>query len=201
MSLDLQDHEKERLTAALRVADGALAKALESLALAAAEEWLDQILARRLPPRIKDAREIRLLHYALHVAGGQLPRPEQIGDLFHLTAPESRTLHRNTRTRYAFELDHGVLNALGEALESGTWVEASSGSTGYMRVHLDEALFEYAELRLSWRTDSPAPRITKDVNYDDYRVPLESVDVLCRLCGKVYDVILAAARERAKSSQ
>ena len=199
ISIDLQEDEEERLRSALRISDGSLPEKLEHLAMAATQEWLDQILARRLPPRIKDVREVRLLHYAVHVEGGRLPRPEQIGDLFHLTAPESRTLHRNTRTRYAFELEQGVRFALGEALESGTWVEAGSGTEAYVRVHMDQALFEYAELRLSWGTDAPAQRITKDANYDDYRVPLDSLGVLCKVCGKDYGDVKGAAKARARA--
>ena len=200
ISVELRADEEERLKKALRIQGSQSSlEALERLAHAATEEWLDKILARRLPPRIKDAREVRLLHYALHVDGGRLPRPEQIGDLFHLTATESKTLHRNTRTRYAFELEQGVLSALGDALEAGTWVEGSGGAKGYVRIHMDQALFEFAELQLSSGRDDPVPRISKDENYDDYRVALTSLRVLCRACDKNYEDVFRASQVRAEN--
>lgn len=198
ISVELRDDEVSRIRAAMRTQDD-VSEPLGRLALAATEEWLDQILARRLPARIKDVRELRLLHYALHVEGGRLPRPEQISDLFHVTAPESRTLHRNTRTRYAFELEQGVLGALSDALASGTWVAATAGSKGYVRVHMDQALIEFAEWCVSRNSDGPAPRITKDDNYDEYRVPLKSLEVLCGVCGRDYEEVFARTKARASA--
>ena len=79
-SVELGEEDVGRLLAALRVDTVHLDDVLGQLAKAALEEWLDQILARRLPPRINDVRQVRLLHYALTVNKGQLPRPELEAD-------------------------------------------------------------------------------------------------------------------------
>ena len=81
VEIELSGSDEKRVLEALRTEQHELQDHLKCLANAATAEWLDQLLARRLPQRIKDAREVRLLHFALSVNHGQLPRPEQISDL------------------------------------------------------------------------------------------------------------------------
>jgi hypothetical protein len=199
VELQLTEAEESRLRDALRVEEGVdLAGQLGKLARASLQEWVDQILALRLPPRIKDARELRLLLYALHANDKRLPRPEQIADLFHLTPAEARTLYRNTSTRYSFEFAETIVEALGVALETGTWAE-STDLGGYVRVHMDDTLFGFVELQLSSGTDESVRRLSKDVNYHDYRVPLSSLAVLCKKAKKDYELVIAAAKNKGET--
>lgn len=191
--VDLNEEDEARIAAALRVGAADLTATLEQLAAAALDEWLDHALARRIPARVKDGRELRLLHYTLRVNGGQLPSPDQIAGLFHLTSAEARTLYRNTRTRYAFELTQGLVDALSVALSAGKWVEGSD-APGYVQIQLDDALVEYAEQQLVARTDKPPERIAKDDRYGMYRVPLSSLRVLCDATGLDFDTVINTAQ-------
>lgn len=190
------EEELSRLRAALRPEGDDLSTVLPGLAMEAMDEWLDQILARQIPARVKDARELRLLHYAQRVNGGRLPSPDQIAALFHLTPPEARTLHRNTRTRYSFELEGGMTAALKAALTVATWV----GDPGYVRMTMDEALYEHADLLLRWSGKASTPRISNDAGYGDYRVPLNALVVLCEKLDVDYDEALAQAEKNAKAT-
>lgn len=196
VTVDLESLEQERLKRALRADSGSLQQALARLAGAATNEVLDQVLARRLPARMKDVRELRLLHYSLSVNYGRLPSTDQIADLFHLTTTEASTLHRNTRTRYSFELVEGLNIALRQSLLGAFWVPDSKDIGGYLQINLDHSVFEHAEHLLRWGGSESVPRISADTNYGDYRVPLSAMRRLCQALSLDRDAVLSAAKAR-----
>ena len=118
--------------------DGAIAKVLEPYAEAALVEYLDQFLGRSLPTRFKDLQMLRLLRIALHANEGRIPAPDRVADLFQLTHAEAKTLVRNTATRYRFDLEEKLRQAVWETLTSTGRQEGD----GYKIEVRDAALLE-----------------------------------------------------------
>ena len=77
------------------------------------------------------------------------------------------------------------------------WVAASDGEKGYIRLGMDRALFEFAELQLSWRSQQPVGRIARGKYYGEYTVPLSAFRVLCLKAGLDYEEEKASAQRRA----
>lgn len=81
-----------------------LAKALGPFAKAALAEYLDLFSGRRVPGRIADQEQNRLLYLAEHAFDGRLPDPDIVADMFQKTSAAAKTLVRNTATRFRHEL-------------------------------------------------------------------------------------------------
>lgn len=137
----LNTEDRRRLAESFGVDDAQLDDHLAGAARAALQEYLDLFLGRRNPPRISDARELRLLLLVLNVFSAGMPPTNVVADLFQLTATQARTLMRNARTRYRFELQDRLREAIAAVLHAG-----DEGQHGSLVVEIrDDALLEYAK--------------------------------------------------------
>ena len=85
--------------------DGELQNTLNGICLAAASEYLEMILGKQVPTRAKEIMERRLFHLLKHHFVGRLPNEAEVSSIFQLTESESRSLIRNVRTRFKFDLN------------------------------------------------------------------------------------------------
>jgi hypothetical protein len=90
-------------------------------AKAALTEYLECYLGRRAFLRGGDILEYRLSLLVKHAFGGKIPTAAQVSDLFQTTLSWSRTLIRNTFSKYRFDLDAVAAAAAKEVLEKVTW--------------------------------------------------------------------------------
>lgn len=90
-------------------------------AKAALTEYLECYLGRRAFSRGGDILEYRLSLLVKHAFGGKIPTAAQVSDLFQTTLSWSRTLIRNTFSKYRAELDAVAEAAAKEVLEKVTW--------------------------------------------------------------------------------
>lgn len=90
-------------------------------ARAALGEYIEGYLGRRSSSRGSDVRELRLALLVEHAFGGLIPDEATVGALLQMAPSSSRTLIRNTLTRYRRQLELAVSGSLKAVLESVVW--------------------------------------------------------------------------------
>ncbi|HEX8450267.1 MAG TPA: hypothetical protein VF652_11815 [Allosphingosinicella sp.] len=90
---------------------------------AALSEYLECYLGRRAFSRGSDILEHRLSLLVKHAFAGRIPTAAEISDLFQTTLTTSRTLIRNTFSKYRFELDAVAAAAAKDVLERVVWAD------------------------------------------------------------------------------
>jgi hypothetical protein len=148
----LSEEDRTRLASSFGVAESELDELLAGTARAALQEYLDMFLGRRNPPRISDARELRLLLLVLHVFSSGMPATNVVGDLFQLTPAQARTLVRNTRTKFRFELHDRLREAVTAFIDAGE----KRGNDTVVEIR-DGSLLEYAKELVLRGAGNPPP--------------------------------------------
>ena len=89
-----------------------LTLAIYGIGMASISEYLEMILGKQLPTRANEIRERKLFHLMKHYFVGRIPNESEISALFQLTESSSRTLLRDVRTKYKYELEDELLNSI-----------------------------------------------------------------------------------------
>lgn len=100
-----------------------LEESLSRIALAATEEYLQMLLGKQIPSRAQDVREHRLFLLLKRFFSGEIPSESRIAAFFQLTETQSRSLLRNTRTKYRFDLDAALRATIQSLLATATQTE------------------------------------------------------------------------------
>ncbi len=104
----------ELLKASLGIADdNDLVPKLTKLAEAGIADYIEMLVGKGMPNRADESKQDRLLYIIKKVCGPRLPTEDEISIMFQLTNTQSKTLLRNTLSRYRTKLS----NELNETLE------------------------------------------------------------------------------------
>lgn len=123
LSLDgiIGEREKEVLFRVLNCqTDEELTQKFNRISMAAICEYLEMILGKQLPTRANEIRERRLYHLLKHYFQGYFPNEAEVSSIFQLTESDSRSLLRNVRTKFKFELETELLNTIREILRNAS---------------------------------------------------------------------------------
>jgi hypothetical protein len=119
LTCSLTEREKEILFHNLECSDDEeLSDKLERIANAAMNEYLDMILGNHLPTRADEMREQRVYYLLKHFFIDRFPTESEICQLFQTTESGSRTLLRNVRAKYKFEVQEHIRNSVELALST-----------------------------------------------------------------------------------
>jgi len=147
-----------------------------AVAQAALAEYALQATGERVPGGVRDLRELRLRLLAEHLPGG-LPRDVPIGQFFHLTPAQARTLVTGTRARFPSELAHAMRQAAIDALRASEPEDANT-----IRITASDSLATYMrDIVVEDSNALPPTRRTDGSNRWD--VTRTAVEVLCRRLG------------------
>lgn len=183
VTLDISEEDQQLLSKTLnceRAED--LRTSLEHICTAASAEYLDMILGKQLPTRANEIHERRLFHLLKHYFRGRIPSEAEVSALFQVTQSASRTLIRNVRTKFKYDLEEEVKNTVQQILRTAEFM-----SDEYRIVVQSDNILE--ELRQTVSLYAPQlGQITKVKNSAGiYSVP---EDTFILLAGK-YDVELS----------
>ncbi|HYF82344.1 MAG TPA: hypothetical protein VEB00_04870 [Clostridia bacterium] len=115
MDLDniIDDQEKTVLRGVLNCQNNEeLQGALTCIGESAMCEYLEMILGKQLPTRGDEIRERRLYHLLKHYFIDTFPSEREISLLFQLTDTGSRSLLRNVRTKFRYNLEEEIRNSI-----------------------------------------------------------------------------------------
>lgn len=89
-----------------------LKKALTKIAKASFEEYKEMILGQNLPTKANEFLERRLYHLLKRYFIDRFPNENEVISLFQQTESGSRTLLRNVRAKYKYELETSLKNTI-----------------------------------------------------------------------------------------
>jgi len=111
-----------------------LEETLEPYARAAAAEYLEMFLGRKVYTRGSDIREYRLFLLMREVFK-RLPTEQEVSDLFQTTETQSRSLIRSVMSKYQYELTEVLSKSMEKALEDAAQdLNAEEGDDWYITV-------------------------------------------------------------------
>ena len=100
--------------------DDFLAAAFEKLCKTAFMEYLKMFKEKGLPTRADEVQQERLFFLLNHYFENRLPGENEISSIFQLTPSQSKTLLRNTKSRYRTKISTFINNTLLTTLNSAT---------------------------------------------------------------------------------
>lgn len=139
---DISDEKKELIFASLNLTDtDQLKPTIIKLAEAGITEYLEMLTGKGMPNRADEAKQDRLLYLIKKVYTPRLPSEDDISIMFQLTTTQSKTLLRNTLSRYRTKLRDELHTTLEEIFNSSV-----SGKDGWDVTIYSEILLEQLNL-------------------------------------------------------
>ena len=113
-----EQEQKEPVKKTLRIGDAEIAHALERIAKASLTEYLKMLVEGGMPSRADEAKQDRLLYLIQSYFGQTLPTESQISTIFQLTQSQSKTLLKNTVSRFRNQLDDILQHSMRAVIQS-----------------------------------------------------------------------------------
>ncbi len=128
ISFNIDDHEfeeeqKQFLIQTLRVEEENISTSLNKIAEAAFDEYLSMLIEGGMPNRADEAKQNRLLYLIQHYFCDRLPTEAEISTIFQLTQSQSKTLLKNTVSRFRHKLNEVLKNSMKSVVTSAEHVE------------------------------------------------------------------------------
>lgn len=166
--------EKEKLMILLRIhSETDFLNAVGKVALASLTEYKEMLLGNGLPTRADEIKQHRLLHLVKHYFLGTIPTEAEVSSMFQLTESESRSLIRNVRTRFRYQLESEIFNTLRATVNL-----AEQSGTFYKVVIQSDNVLEELNRIIAINAPNLDP-ITKSRNSArQYEISLDSYELL-----------------------
>lgn len=177
IELEVDDADLDRLKDATGLADQTLATGLPGHARAAFAEYVAQYLGRRALTRGPDILEHRLHLLIRHAFGNQVPTEARVSALFQTNASQSRTLIRNTLSRYRFDLATALTATVKATLEA-----ADPTKGGFLLDIKSTQVLEALKAHLEQTYPNEAP-LTRTPDASTWTVKPASYTALCKSFG------------------
>ena len=176
IELALNDHEMVLLTKTLGCKnEEELYEKLSMISKSAMEEYLEMILGKQLPTRANEIQERRLYHLLKNYYTGRIPNEAEVATLFQIKLSSSKTLLRNVRTKFKYELEEAILNTIKETLTKATY----SGEVFRIVVQCENIL---EELKQTVSINAPQldqiSKVTGSAGV--YNIPEDTFDLLAK---------------------
>ncbi len=192
--LVLSEHELALLRKTLNCKDDKeLSHCLSRIGRSAMEEYLEMILGRQLPTRANEIYERRLFHLLKKYYIGRIPNEAEIAGLFQIKLSSSKTLLRNVKTKFKFDLEEEINNTIKDTLLNANHI----GSVFRIVVQCENIL---EELQQTVSINAPQlDQITKmKGSAGVYTIPEDTFDLLADYYGVNVASIKAKKRKKGK---
>jgi len=138
-------------------------------------EYLEMILGKQLPTRGDEIRERRLYHLVKHYFINKLPTESEISSMFQLTNTGSRSLLRNVRTKFRFNLEYEINNTVSSILSSARIQRDESYNVIIQSDNILEELKRVADIEAI----ELQPIVKVKNSNGVYNIPPDTYNVLC----------------------
>lgn len=185
----ISEDEKKILKGVLDCTDDEdLIRALTGVAKAAINEYLEMILGKQIPTRANEMQERRLYHLLKCYFVGRIPSEAEVSSIFQLTESSSRSLIRNVKTKFKFNLEEELKATMKNVLLTARVVREN-----YIVVINSESILEELKNIVSTKA-AHLNQISKVKNSAGvYNIPEDTFVVLCQNYGVDIAQIQAAA--------
>lgn len=93
---------------------------LKKLSKAAFMEYINMLKEKGLPTRASEVQQERLFFLLIHYFQNRLPSENELSSILQLTQSQSKTLLRNTKSRYRTKISRNIRATLLEIINSAT---------------------------------------------------------------------------------
>lgn len=178
LEIDIPTTDVPALAVAIGSTPASFEQDLQGHAQAAVDEYVAMYLARETPTSGSELRQLRLALLAERVFTDGLPDEETVAGLFQLTLPASRTLIRNTMTRYRTRLEASMKAAGKAVMDDADWAD------DLVEISIPSASLVEAMNRVLARDRSDHVRISKKQGtVSVYTTAAASYTLLCQTYG------------------
>jgi hypothetical protein len=132
ITITIEDHEltksdKTLIQECLGLAESDVSSALTKLSKTAFMEYVKMFKEKGIPTRADEVQQERLYFLLNYFYENRLPNESDISSIFQLTPSQSRTLLRNTKSRYRTKISEFIKNTLRDTVNSSTPANDESG--------------------------------------------------------------------------
>lgn len=170
--------QKELIQKTLRLNDDQLSNALNKVGKAAFSEYMTMLIEGGMPNRADEAKQGRLLFLIQNYFENVLPSESQISTMFQLTQSQSKTLLKNTVSRYRHKLD----NVLHKTMRNIINIAEHSGDK-YLIVIDSDIVKDELNMLIIQNEPKFRPITKRKSSASQYEISEDSYELLCRELG------------------
>lgn len=116
---EFTEKDKEIIKESLNITnDTEFDSALSKIAKSALMEYKKMFIEKGLPTRADEVQQERLYFLLTNYYGNRLPSESEISSIFQLTHSQSKTLLKNTRSRYRTKIQSSIIETLRRVVEN-----------------------------------------------------------------------------------
>ncbi|MFM9756497.1 hypothetical protein ACKKBH_06170 [Aeromonas dhakensis] len=173
-----EKEQKELLKKTLKIEDSDIQKAVSKISKAALNEYLNMLVEGGMPNRADEAKQDRLLFLIQSYFESSLPTESQISTIFQLTQSQSKTLLKNTVSRFRHKLEDVLLNTMKEVIGSATY-----SSPIYLVVISSDVVKDELNMLITQNEPTFKPITKKKGSAGQYEISEDSHALLCSKLG------------------
>ena len=118
--LELSEIDKKLITECLGLSPGDLESGLKKICKTSFMEYCKMFKEKGIPTRADEVMQERLFYLLQYYYESHLPSENEISTIFQLTPSQSKTLLRNTKSRYRTKIASFIKNSLTEVIKQAT---------------------------------------------------------------------------------
>jgi len=149
---------------------------IEGILLAAKNEYLDQFLKDGNRSTVGEIRQHKLFLLVQDVYKGRIPSEVEVASIFKIPISGAKTLIRNMRSRYQFEIEDYLKKTINDILDQ---IDEDKVEDGYFHFYIRSS-FMYGEMnQIIELKDQNCEKIKKYNNISSlYKISIESKQLL-----------------------
>ncbi len=162
----------------LKIEDAEVQSALNKVSKAAFTEYLNMFVEGGMPNRADEAKQDRLLYLIQSYFSSLLPNESQVSTMFQLTPSQSKTLLRNTVSRYRHKLEDVLAETMKVVVESAIYAEPI-----FLVVINSDVVKDELNMLITQNEPTYTPITKKKDSAGQYVITEDSHALLCRELG------------------
>ena len=175
---EFEQEQKDLIMKTLKINDADIPQAINKIAKASLTEYLTMLVEGGMPNRADEAKQDRLLYLIQEYFGDALPTESQISTIFQLTQSQSKTLLKNTVSRFRHKLDDTLKSTMKSVIES-----AEFSNNTYLVVINSDVVRDELNMLITQNEPTFKPITKRKGSAGQYEISEDSHALLCRELG------------------
>lgn len=175
---EFEVEQRELIKKTLKIEDDEIQDALNKIAKASLTEYLTMLVEGGMPNRADEAKQDRLLYFIQSYFGEILPTESQISTIFQLTQSQSKTLLKNTVSRFRHKLDDILFSTMKKVISSAEYVGEM-----YLVVISSDVVKDELNMLITQNEPTYKPIIKRKGSAGQFEISEDSHALLCQELG------------------
>lgn len=175
---EFEQEQKDLIKKTLKIEDQDIQGALNKIAKAALTEYLTMLVEGGMPNRADEAKQDRLLYLIQSYFVENLPTESQLSTIFQLTQSQSKTLLKNTVSRFRHKLGGVLLSTMKAVIES-----AEHANEMYLVVISSDVVKDELNMLITQNEPTYKPITKRKGSAGQFEISEDSHALLCRELG------------------